>query len=268
MVFLILNSPILTLPPVPDVAIEIPAGIYIPMKKLYVCLAVIVISIMLAGCGGGGGGGGTDPTPPDPNALVQLKAGNTFLYEGTESGGGPNPPTSTYTRRMSVTLSSAHPKYGKRSLTLNAELISKSWSGDSQYPIPDKAVMNWEQGANGTIYSVDAVDGGTLSGIPILCPSPLAIGQTYQYTVTWQDGSKLTVSGLVAAQEQAEGYMSYKIHEESTFISSDSAGNPPELTEMDRWFAPEIGCMVKWDSIMITNSSPWHHSTGKLVGRS
>lgn len=206
-------------------------------------LLVIFCALALAGCGGGGGGGGS--VSQTGSVVRQIQPGDYLVY----SVSGTTRAAVTGTLTTTVQRAPIAPVAGLAVLRMDSAF---QLAVDGQ-PFVITLTSCCGQFADGSVaYLGDASANGyrtikTWSATPLQYTSPVSVGQSWQYDVTYTDGTSESRSSTVLALEAVNGQMAYK-------IQSITRGTYGEGIETE-WFVPDFGYPVKLSARLQTGGA-------------
>lgn len=222
-------------------------------KGLIGLMLMFVMLFNLLGCGGGGGGGGgaveTPPASPEAGKIWTIRPGDRWSYEvqGTLYYGGASY-NGSGTASAEI-LSSYKQSPITKDYCLNQYLvISISFSGtplvisQNEYYLQsnDGSIYVYGSGINSQdIWVVSPAEGRYLN-----LKSPLVVGQSYNVSVTYNDGETMLYSYYVhsfeTVQTKAGNFDVYKIEINRRYDDSSGAGYRTEEHSFE-WYSPNCG---------------------------
>lgn len=197
----------------------------------------ILLVVFLAGCGGGGGG--ASAPIETGNVIRQLQVGDYLVYSitGIAEGEIEGPVTGTLTRLTQDTPLA--PIYGIRTLQIvgtfdlrinDIPILSSITNYVGQDVLGNTIKVGWST-ASGSYYVV------SFDTIPYAYLSPVSVGESWWYNVTYNDGSSCYVSCSILAYEPINGRMAYKSEEIARTVS--------ETSKIVEWFIPDWGYPIR-----------------------
>ncbi len=231
------------------------------MKRLAVLLILsVLIAVSQVSCGGGGGGGGGNQLPS-----VALKTSNfrmaqpneslTYDVSGTVTSGGLNYPV-TGTESIIVSTSTITSPINNTQCKIHATSVNITVN---QQQITQNSYDYFTQDGSGNYYTYGLGDGSTdhwitspLSGYVKDMASPMAVGDSLSYNVTYDNGDSESVSYVVVAKEYVytgiANYESYRVNVTLTYnYASGTITKGEQVTTA--WVVPGLDIVKENDTL-------------------
>jgi hypothetical protein len=225
------------------------------MKKIFIHMFSLVLTIGLFGCGGGGdGSSSSNVIPLKTNNIKQAESGDSWNYNlnGTYSdtsqsfnvSGTLNGQILATTKQSPITLEICLDRYSTGTLTGPGGSITLD---SHSYFLQD---------SNGSIYVYGEGESGSpdtwvvspVSGYYLEMESPMSIGQSNGASVLFSDGENLTFSYSVDAIENVStGVGTFEAFRTSQSFSHDFGGGDSTVIVETVWIVPGLG-IVKEDA--------------------
>ncbi len=231
------------------------------MRRSYKALSLVllVLTVSLFSCGGGGGGGGNQlPSIALKTSSLRIFQPNdswTYSVSGTITQSGSNYPfTGTYSKIITTTtitspVSNTQCKIDASSLNITVNNV----------PFSSNVFSYFTQDGSGNQYTYGEGDGSTnkwitspIAGYVQELISPMAVGDSLSYNVTYDNGDTESSTYVVVAKEYVStaiaNYESYKVNVTQT-INYASGTFTKGVANITAWVVPGIGIVKENDNI-------------------
>jgi hypothetical protein len=219
-------------------------------KGMILAVVGLWIVIGLVACGGGGGGGNQLPSIALKTSSLRISQPNdslTYSVSGTWNQSGSNySVTGTYSDIITTTtitspVSNTQCKIDATSLNITVNNV----------PVSANSFNYFTQDGSGNQYTYGEGDGSTnkwitspIAGYVKEIISPMAVGDSLSYNVTYDNGDTESSSYVVTAKEYVStaiaNYESYKVNVTQT-TNYASGTTTKEVQNINAWVVPGLG---------------------------